>query len=335
MTARAAIEELRPALEAALSAVLGAEAGVTALKRRRSEYRSSFGLEELDVTLDDGNELELVFKDLGWGTLDAEGRRAKPPFLYEPRREIGVYRSLLGGAGIGTATYFGSVVDEARDRFWLFVERVAGVELYQVGDVARWEEAARRLAGMHASLAPSLERGAEAHLLRHDADFYGRWMERACEFARQAALPAPERHRLDSLAASHDAVVDGLLTMPRGVIHGELYASNVIVDPRGGRVCPIDWEVAAIGPPLFDLAALTTGWDRRIQGRLERVYHEALEAAYAWPGSYETYAEAVALCRLQLAIQWLGWAGPGWSPPEDHRRDWLSDALALAEDLVL
>jgi hypothetical protein len=336
VTTGPATEELRPALAAALSAVHDHEVDVIGLERRRSEYRSSFGLEELDVTLDDGTELALVFKDLGWETLDAEGRRAKPPFLYEPQREIGVYRNLLAGAGLGTATYHGSTVDEARGRFWLFVERVAGVELYQVGDVARWEEAARRLAGTHAALAGDPERSAaEAHLLRHDADFYGRWMERALEFARQGERPASERHRLESLAARYDAVVDGLLALPRGVIHGELYASNVLDHPADDRVCPVDWEMAAIGPPLLDLAALTTGWDPPVQARLEHAYADALDGADAWPGSPEASAEALALCRLALSIQWLGWAEPGWSPPQDHRRDWLGDAVLLADRLGL
>jgi thiamine kinase-like enzyme len=32
------------------------------------------------------------------------------------------------------------------------------------------------------------------------------------------------------------------------------------VRTEGWRVCPVDWEMAAVGPGLIDLAALTAGW---------------------------------------------------------------------------
>jgi len=31
-------------------------------------------------------------------------------------------------------------------------------------------------------------------------------------------------------------------------------------------------------------------------------------------------------------MQWLGWS-PDWSPPPEHRRNWLREALRLAEKL--
>ena len=41
------------------------------------------------------------------------------------------------------------------------------------------------------------------------------------------------------------------------------------------------------------------------------------------------------LARLQVAIQWLGWAPPEWEPPEGQRHDWLGEAVALAEGMEL
>src|SRR5205823_9456978 len=102
------------------------------IERRPSAYRSSFALEELDIALSDGTVLELMFKDLSWRSLDTSGRRAKPLFLHEPRREIAVYRNLVP-VGLGPPRYWGSVIDEVAGRFWLFVERVPGIELYHVG----------------------------------------------------------------------------------------------------------------------------------------------------------------------------------------------------------
>jgi hypothetical protein len=33
-------------------------------------------------------------------------------------------------------------------------------------------------------------------------------------------------------------------------------------------------------------------------------------------------------------VQWLGWA-EGWTPPAEHRHDWLGEGIALAERLGL
>jgi aminoglycoside phosphotransferase (APT) family kinase protein len=120
----------------------------------------------------------------------------------------------------------------------------------------------------------------------------------------------------------HDAVVERLTALPRSFIHGELYASNVIVQLNGElRVAPVDWEMAAVGPGLFDLAALTTGWTGR-----ER---SVIIAAY---GGVDRIA--LDCCRLQLALQWLGWS-LGWRPPAEHARDWLAEALEIVERLEL
>lgn len=337
MTARPTTPELREGLERALAATLGSPRRVRTLDRRPSEYRSSFGLENLTVVLEDGTALELVFKDLGWQSLDAAGRDAKPRFLYRPLREIEIYRELLAPANLGTAGYYGSVVEPDRDRFWLFLERVAGVELYQVGELSRWQEAARWLAAMHSRFASWADGRDRASLLAHDAGFHRRWMVRAREFARQAGAPRHELARIAWLAERHDEVVAELAALPVTVIHGEFYASNVLVAGADAttRVCPIDWEVAAVGCGLSDLAALTEGWDATGRSALEDAYRDAANGSSACPDGHEEFTRALALCRLQLAIQRLGWAPRRWSPPAEHRRDWLATAVARAEELGL
>jgi hypothetical protein len=71
----------------------------------------------------------------------------------------------------------------------------------------------------------------------------------------------------------------------------------------------------------MDLAALISGrWSDR-----ER---NAIVAAY--PGVDDGNLLA---CRLQVAVQWLGWA-PQWRPPKEHEHDWLAAALELAERLT-
>jgi Phosphotransferase enzyme family len=300
------------------------------LRRRASEYRTSFPLEELELTLEDGTELRLAFKQLGKSTLSEEARLAKPSFLHDPRREPAVYASLLAPAGLGAPRYYGSIAEPEDDRHWLFVEWVEGRELYQVGERSHWEAVARWLAEMHAEFRAEVDRYAVAgRLIDHDASYYRCWIERAGEFARAPGQPTSHAAAVDWLSARHEAVVEALLALPRTVIHGEFYASNVLVGAGFPvpRVAPVDWELAAVGTGLTDLAAL-------VSGHWEPQDRHAIVAAYGSVAG-EVSARSLDLVRLQLAIQWLGWAPPEWVPPDGQRHDWLGEALALAERLGL
>lgn len=300
------------------------------LRRQRSPYRTSFPLERLAVVFEGGEELSLAFKQLDWEGLDEAARLAKPIFLHDPRRELAVYRDLLAPAGLTTPSYFGAVEDEVGARHWLFVEWVKGRELYQVGEIDRWAEAAAWLAEMHATFLRKLDLEAIAvPLLEHDAAFYRCWMDRAVDFAE--ARDAGARRALAWLAGRHEAVVEALLALPRTVVHGEFYASNVLVAGEGGsaRIAPLDWELAGRGSGLTDLAGLVSGdWSQAERDRIVAGYRRT----EAMPG----FSEAdLSMARLQLAIQWLGWAPPEWEPPEGQRHDWLAEAVAIAEGLEL
>jgi hypothetical protein len=326
----------RPATDAELRAALEDSLGgrVVRIERRPSACRTSFLVEELDVWLDDGRVLPILFKDLGRHALTEGAQRAKPSFLYDPLREIETYRRILAPAGLGPVCY-GASVDERAGRYWLFLERVAGKELYLVGDLAAWEEAARWLAGMHArsaGTAAGLTRAAP--LLVHDADYCRRWLSRARAFlGGSARVRAPARRAFEWLAERYDEVVDRLTGLPATFLHGEFYASNVLVRETAGRtrVCPVDWEMAAVGPGLMDLAALVAGrWTEAQRETLVRAYRSGMPDGAEPPGPWRTLLDH---CRLQVAVQWLGWA-QDWSPPPEHAQDWLGEALSLAEKLL-
>jgi aminoglycoside phosphotransferase len=276
---------------------------VAALHRRPSSYRTSHPLEELDVLLEDGSQLTLIRKDLRRAELDGLAQSAKPAFLYDPRREIDAYR-LLAEHDLGTPLLY----DHGED--WLLIERVLGVELYQVGDIETWQQAARWLAVLHGLFAGAPP--GSRHLLRYDADFYRGWAVRARRFAGGATLEA--------ILSLYDTVVERLCALPVTLIHGEFYASNVLV--AGGRTAPVDWEMAAIGPGLIDLAALTTG-----------AWSEEKRAAIA--SAYGAFDEgALECCHLHLALQWLGWSQE-WTAPAAHAHNWLAEARRAAERLDL
>jgi aminoglycoside phosphotransferase (APT) family kinase protein len=318
-------DELRTALEMALGAP------VVTLERRPCAYRTSYELDELDVELADGTALRLMRKNSSRSALDPAARRAKPEFLHDPLREIEVYRTLLAPAELGTPRFHGAVVEPGRDRYWLFIENVTGDVLWQVGELETWREAARWLAVLHHRFAGRDLGAAGTHLLNFDAGFYGSWMRRAVEFA-----DGERRKRLEWLAARYDTVVERLAAQPVTFAHGEFYASNVLIQAgdAGVRVAPIDWENAALAPGLVDLAALTTGgWSAPERDTIARGYLEQL-AELGDPRSEQELFETLELFRLHLAVQWLGW-DPTWSPPDEHRHDWLGEAIAIAGRLGL
>jgi aminoglycoside phosphotransferase (APT) family kinase protein len=326
---------LHAALETALAARFGEAAGLVAVERRACPYRTSFPLEELDVELRGGPRLRIMLKDLSHGSLAPDAARAKPRSLHDPLREIRVYRELLDGAGLGTPEFYGESTDPSTGRHWLFIENVEGDVLWQVGELVTWGAAAGWLADLHSRFAGVAS--GFGFLPRYDRPLWRRWIDRAVTFARDdgaSGWTAEERERVLLLAASYDQVVDRLAALPQTVIHGEFYPSNVLVghgsDPATRRIAPIDWEVASIGPGLVDLAALTTGWDTPDSAGIEAAYREQHEPQTGG----QTFAEALAACRLHLAVQWLAWE-PSWSPPEEHDRDWLAEAEREARLLRL
>jgi hypothetical protein len=354
----AGAEELRSELER----VLGGRK-IASLEQRPCAYRTSYELDELEVELADGTSLSLMLKSLDRSSLDPAARRAKPEFLHDPLREIEVYRSLLAPAALGTPRFHGAVVEPERDRYWLLIENVAGEVLWQVGELEVWREAARWLAVLHERFRERPLGAAEAHVLRYDADFYDSWMRRAIAFAE-----GDRRERLEWLAKRYGMVVDGLARQPSTFIHGEFYASNVLIQralhgeeqvkAAPLRVCPIDWENAAAGPGVIDLAALTTGgWTAAERAEIARGYLEQAQreaqretrreaqrepqreaqreaAALGSPPDEHELLEALELARLHLAVQWLGWE-PTWTAPAEHRHDWLAEALEIADSLGL
>jgi aminoglycoside phosphotransferase (APT) family kinase protein len=133
------------------------------------------------------------------------------------------------------------------------------------------------------------------------------------------------------ILAAHERACAWLLARPTGVLHGELFASNVLVDARDGvtlRIWPIDWETAARGPVLLDLATLTAGrWSPRDRGAIVAGYRRS---AGAWPGGDEAFEMDLEACRLQMCVEQLG-ASATWSPPREHQHDWLAEAQLITD----
>jgi aminoglycoside phosphotransferase (APT) family kinase protein len=296
--------------------------------RRPSSYATSHRIEEVDLTLPGGRRVALLLKHLGRGSLVPAARGAKPSFLDDPLRELEVYRRVLTPLDLGTPRLHAAAEPTDRSGGWLLLERVDGSPLWQLGDLAGWDSAARWLAVFHRESARLLPPPASSRLLVCDADYFALWPARAARL--QSSRSRAERARLRWLRRGWPAVVDRLCALPPAIVHGEFYPSNVLV--AGERVCPVDWELAAIGPAALDLAALVSGgWSAGDRRRLVEGYHQAAGAA-GGSRSLDELVQDVGHAQLHVCMQWLGWTA-GWQPPPEHERDWLVEAVALAEEL--
>ncbi len=241
-----------------------------------------------------------------------------------------MYEQLLAEARIETPRLYASLRAPSMGRYWLFLERVPGTELRWSVESSAWGRSAAWLARAHVTLGRT--RAVPASLLRHDAAYYRRWLHRA----RRSTGPTdgPRRTRLAWVAAHYDAVIDLLTSLPRTIIHGEFYPSNILVDDSqpDGRISVVDWEMAAMGPAVVDLAALTGGRHAPEDRDAMVDAYRAVLAGDRDAAIRATSAEALTCARLHFAVQWLGWA-PDWSPPEEQRQDWLAEAVELGETL--
>lgn len=331
---------LQRALATVLNDYFGVARHIVQWQQAPSPYRSSFTLDELTVTLDDGLTFAVVFKDVGRCALSAAGQRAKPAFLYHPQREIATYRHILSTHLPSAPHYYGAVVDEAQARYWLFLEKVVGAALSEVA-LPTWQEVARWLAAMHTHFAQQTDLSYLAetcYLLRYDRAFYWVWPRRAQRFLQQMepALPARTLAQFAQLVAGYAPVVERLLTLPITLIHGEFYAANVLVQETtaGLRVCPVDWEMAALGPGLIDLAALVAGgWSEAEKRELALAYYREVTLAAHAPPTFTEFLHLLDCCRLHVACQWLGWSAQ-WTAPAHQAQDWLDEALRVAERVV-
>src|SRR5215470_7572875 len=206
-------EVLRQCLAAAVAGVCGRPAAITAVRRRRFDLATSYSAQVVDVALDTGDELKVFLKDFGFTMRPKEGPRQRR------EREVGVYRELLAGAGLGTAACYGSVLDESSGRLWLLMAFVDGTPVGYLDIAGHWAPAAGGLGRLHGHFAGQADRLRRCDfLVRHDADFFWSRAERAARCVEQVAP-----HLAGELARVVDRygpVVRLMAEQPRTLVQG-------------------------------------------------------------------------------------------------------------------
>jgi aminoglycoside phosphotransferase (APT) family kinase protein len=227
-------------------------------------------------------------------------------------------------------------MDQDADRYWLLLEKVAASELYTIGDFSIWRHVARWLAHMHSQFSESsnVRRSSQA-LLNYDAHFFNACLERApSQIDRRAAECKISRARMEDVWTQYREIASRICSLPRTLIHGEFYPSNILVSPQKGdyRICAVDWETAGTGAGLLDLAALVSGkWTDQQRQDLARAYFEELDHPQKL-NDFEQFTRDLLICRLHVAVAWLGWSHD-WQPPLAHQHNWLEESLAISQQL--
>jgi hypothetical protein len=247
--------ELRSWIEAVLAETHAPAPVVAAVDRARSKDSSSYATEILTIRLAGGDELRLFLKDFGAYV------QLKDRMTQRRSRELCVYRDLLADAELGTANYYGAAWDESRHRFWLLLEFVEGAQV-RYCEFDEWVKAAGWLGRMQAHFAgrvASLER--HAFLVRHDREFF--WSTAGLALRAVTLISTRLRARLDAVLRSYEELVALMADQPTTLVHGGYHPQNILVSGDSGspRVCPIDWEEAALGARLYDFAYFSDGFD--------------------------------------------------------------------------
>src|SRR5205823_11542211 len=96
-------------------------------------------------------------------------------------------------------------------------------------------------------------------LARHDADFF--WSKARAALDAVSAVSPPLADRLGGALGRYGRCVEVMAGEPPTLVHGTYKPRHILVDPhaRPPRLCPVDWELAAVGSALYDLAFLAYG----------------------------------------------------------------------------
>jgi Phosphotransferase enzyme family len=261
-------DTLREGLERMIPAIFGGPSAITDIRWSRFKLSTSYNTYLVTVRLITGNEFKLFLKDFGFSVRPRDNPKQRR------ERELRVYQDLLAEAELGTARYYGSILDESQGRFWLLLEFVDGAPVGYC-NIEYWAPAAGGLGRMHGYFAQQCNRlRACDFLIHHNADFF--WSKAELALRNVSQISPHLVDRLANIINHYAPIVDIMTGQPPTLLHGGCQPSNVLIkvasDPS--RVCIVDWEEAGFGAPLYDVAYLLDGIEPPTLDRLLDVYQQ-------------------------------------------------------------
>jgi len=262
------------------------------LERRDCRGSSTFPVEIVTCRLSDGTTQRVFCKYEAGRSHDGHGHRGGVGY------EAYVYEQVLGQASGSTPAFFGRHRDQRTGDTWLFIEALDSKSIantHRLDTRAALPATAAWIGRFHAAWArpgrwPS-------RIKRYDARYVHGFIDRVIAFSKGCRRQYPW---LVPVCARADEFVSVLLAAEPTIVHGECYPGNIVYE--NGRVCPVDWESAAVAAGELDLAALTEGWRPEIVAACEEEYAKA-----RWPaGAPPAFVRTLSAARIYWAFRWLG-----------------------------
>jgi len=265
---------------------------LTLVRREPTPYSTSFPCEIVTCRIGRVRRHRLFCKYAAGVDHTSHGHRGGVAY------EIATYRHVLARGKQFRPQFYGGYTVPDTGQHWLFLEYLDGsLRVGKFGDAGAMAKTARWIAQFHLANQGVLSNKRLRFLKRYDKDYYLGWACRTAQFA-----PSPHSHSrwFVRLRGRAEEFLAPLLALRPTIIHGEYYQHNILL--HRGKVCPIDWETAAVGEGLIDLATLTDDWDTEIVERCTRTYVQT-----RWPkGAPPEFEGALRAARLYLAFRWLG-----------------------------
>jgi aminoglycoside phosphotransferase (APT) family kinase protein len=281
---------------------------LTLLGREPTPYATTFPCEIVTCRIGRGKPRRLFCKYTAGVDYTGHGHRGGVG------HEIATYRHILTHTNKFRPRFYGSYTDSETGQYWLFLEYLDGsLRVGKLNDPAAMEKTARWIAQFHVTSQRLLSNERLPFLKRYDKEYYLGWISRTVDFAGPNYRKSSWLHHLD--ARAEDFLYPLLGSVP-AIIHGEYYQHNILF--HQGRVCPIDWESAAVGEGLIDLACLTDGWESKIADVCTATYLRT-----RWPEEVPAEFERVLnAARLYMTVRWLG-DDAGFTRSASARRYWM------------
>lgn len=156
----------------------------------------------------------------------------------------------------------------------MFMEDLGTVYMNESADKDSCLKFAKHLARMHRAYSYRLEEVIDAGILRHlsSDNLPGFGKELITSLVQMESI---SNTRAKQLQVFFDSACDQLKEEPLSLVHGDLYAENIVIRPQRQHL--IDWSwFTSIATPLIDLATITS--DHPKNGKLSRFKDEFLEA---------------------------------------------------------
>ncbi|HEV8379252.1 MAG TPA: phosphotransferase [Tepidisphaeraceae bacterium] len=300
----------------------GGTSSIESIERKRSEFASFYASDIITVRLVSGEQFKIFLKDFG------SFHHPKDTMKERREREVVVYRDILPDARLDTAKYYGSVRNETTGRFWLLLEFVEGLPISHL-EFEDWVPSAGWLGRMYGyfSKHPELWKNCDA-LTVHNADFFHSTAQQALQSVTE--FSAVLGHRLDPIVGRYDKTVAVMTSQPLTFVHGTYRPAQIIIDKTHtpARICPVDFEKAAIGASLYDLTFLVDGFDPPRLKQLFDAYRQEAEGCGVSVADDEEMKRVVDCFRLHRVMSWLSLSlARGYAPQSIHK------LMGMAEEL--